>query len=402
VSAPRSAPVLYVLPRFPLPSETVVLREMRGLEALGGRVLIDSLLPPEEEPPDRLQAPVRLLPCHPRLRRPQIARAHLRIAVRTPARWFALAGRAAGDPEAWRRFLQSGLVAERMRREGVVHVHAPVATAAAAVARDAGALAGVPVTEYAEDVVHEDDAPLSACPRRGGRVVVTLTEQGAADLQRALPGTPVRVVRHGPAPSPPHGATIARPLLCAARLVPGNGIDTLVTAVGMLADDRPALHLEIIGDGPLDAALRGQAFALGLEDRVHFRGPLPSADVQAALYRCAMLVLPGSVDASGDRDGVPTVVLEAMACATPVVTTRVVGLPELLRTDPAGLLAAPDDPAGLAVAIATLLDDPARAARLGASGRRLVTQLRDRESRSPAGCSASGRRSPDEGRRRPQ
>jgi glycosyltransferase involved in cell wall biosynthesis len=385
-----------------------VLREVRGLEALGARVLIDSLLPPEEEPPDpaidRLPAPVRLLPRHPRLRRPQIARAHLRIAVRTPARWFTLAGRAAGDAEAWRRFLQSGLVAERVRQEGVAHVHAPVATAAAVVARNAGALAGVPVTvtEYAEDVVHGDDDPLSACPRRGDRVVVTLTEQDAADLQRALPGTPVRVMQHGPATFPPHGATITRPLLCAARLVPGNGIETLVTAVGMLADDRPALHLEIIGEGPLDAALRGQASALGLEDRVHFRGPLPSADVRAALYRCAMLVLPGQVDASGDQDGVPTVVLEAMACAIPVVTTGVVGLPELLRTGTAGLLAAPDDPAGLAVAIATLLDDPARAAHLGASGRRLVTQLRDHERRSPPGCSASGRRSPDEGRRRPQ
>jgi colanic acid/amylovoran biosynthesis glycosyltransferase len=396
-----TTPVLYVLPRLPRRSEAFALREVLGLEALGERVLIDSLLPPEEGPHhqtiDRLHAPVRLLPPHPRLRQPQVARAHLRIAVRTPARWLTLAVRAADDPEAWRRFLQSGLVADRIRREGVRRVHAHVATPAAGVAQDAGALAGVPVSVTASD---EDDAPPSARRAPDARAVVTLTEQDAAALRRVLPGTPVHVVRTRTDRSPRREATITRPVLCAARLVPGNGIDTLVTAVGMLADDRPALHLEIIGGGPLEAALRHQAAALGLEDRVHFRGPLPSADVQAALYRCAMLVLPCPIKEFWNRNDVPTVLLEAMVCATPVVTTGVVRLPEHVRGDALGLLAPPDDPTGLAVAIATLLDDPARAAHLGAAGRRLVAQLRSRERRSPPGCRASGRRSADEGRRR--
>jgi glycosyltransferase involved in cell wall biosynthesis len=147
----------------------------------------------------------------------------------------------------------------------------------------------------------------------------------------------------------------------------------------MLADDRPGLRLEIIGDGPLDGALLGQARELGLDDRVDFRGPLPSADVQEALIRCALLVVPCPMVDSVEGAGLPPVLLEAMTYGTPAVTIDSVCLPQIVRDDATGLLVAPDDPAGLAVAIATLLDDPVRAARLGAAGGRLAARLRDRD-----------------------
>jgi glycosyltransferase involved in cell wall biosynthesis len=186
------------------------------------------------------------------------------------------------------------------------------------------------------------------------------------------------MVRDGVDVSRARGDAGNGPLLCIPRLVPRKGIDTLITAFGLLADDRPDLVLEVVGEGPFAAAMRGQARAVGLADRVDFRGPLPSADVQAALDRCAMLVLPGPVE-TGDRYSLPPVLLGAMACGAPVVTTDTVGLPELVRHDATGLLVAPDHPAGLAVAMATLLDDPIRAAALGGAGRRLVERLHDRD-----------------------
>jgi glycosyltransferase involved in cell wall biosynthesis len=380
-----TAPVLYVLKRFPRLSETFVLGELLALEARGERILIDSLLPPEEGPrhPElaRLRAPVRQLPRHPRLRDPQVAGAHLRLAVHVPGRWLAMALRSRSDREAWRRFLQAGLAAGRMRDEGVRHVHAHFATAAAVVARDAGALTGVPVTvtAHAKDVFHRDNAPLLAQRLRGVAAVVTVTDHNAAHLRRVLPGTPIHVVRNGVHLSPARLWTgrDPAPLLCVARLVPKKGIDCLLSAVALLARQRPGVCLEVIGDGPLDADLRRQAQELGIVDRVVFRGPLPSTDVQEALGRCAMLVLPCRIDESGDRDGLPTVLLEALACGTPVVTTDILGLPELVRHGETGLLVAPDDPAGLAAAVATLLDDPGHAAALGAAGRRLVAQLHD-------------------------
>ena len=90
----------------------------------------------------------------------------------------------------------------------------------------------------------------------------------------------------------PREVVCTGPLLCVSRLEPDKGVDMLLTAFGLLSEDRPALLLEIIGDGPFAPALRRQARDLGLEDRVHFRGALPIAEVRTALRRCAMLVLP--------------------------------------------------------------------------------------------------------------
>jgi glycosyltransferase involved in cell wall biosynthesis len=225
------------------------------------------------------------------------------------------------------------------------------------------------------------DAP--TCPIVGrpksGDTAARAPGRHAAHLRGAASGTPMHLVRDGVDASPSHGADGDGPLLCVSRMVPRDGIGTLIAAFGLLADDRPSLDLEVIGHGPLDVALRTRARALGLADRVHFRGPLTPADVRAALHRCSMLVLPGPIDEPGDQYGLPPVVLGAMACGTPVVTTDTAGLPRMIRHDATGLLVAPNAPAGLAVAIATLLDDSVRAAVLGAAGQRLVGRLQDRE-----------------------
>src|SRR3712207_6363931 len=175
------------------------------------------------------------------------------------------------------------------------------------------------------------------------------------------------------------GPIAQRHLLCVSRLARGSGIETLVTAFGMLADDRPSVDLEIIGDGPLEGELRARARALGLEYRVRFRGQRPAADVREAMQRCAVLVLPCRVDEHGNAHALPPVLVEAMSLGAPVVTTTIAGLPELLHHDATGLLVPPEEPAALAVAIDSLLDDPARAAEIGDAGRRLVARVLDRE-----------------------
>ena len=172
------------------------------------------------------------------------------------------------------------------------------------------------------------------------------------------------------------------PVLCVAPLVPGAGVDTLLTAFGLLCADRPALRLEVIGSGPQEA-LRGHVRALGLEERVRFRGRLRAAPLRTVLSQCSMLVLPRREDDTGPDGGLPSVLLQAMASGVPVVSTDLVGSPDRLRQDATGLHVPPDVPTGLAAAMATLLDDPARAAEVGATGRRLVASFRDRE--GPAG-----------------
>ena len=90
-----------------------------------------------------------------------------------------------------------------------------------------------------------------------------------------------------------------------------------------------------------------------------------------------MIALPCRVTADGDRDGLPTVIVEAMARSIPVVSTDVVGIPEVVDHGRTGLVVEPDDPFGLAEAIVALWDDPERAASFGAAGRTVVAERFD-------------------------
>jgi len=365
--------VLYVLKRYPRLSETFIVRELLGLEAAGAHVGIDALLEPEAgvQHPDvnAVRAVVRYLPRKPRWTAAVLG-AHLRVGLRRPVQWTIRAMRARRHG-GWRRFVQAGIVADRVRRDGFDHVHAHFATAAAEVARDAASLAGrtFSVTAHAKDIFHVDNA--DQLPKRLGEAaaVVTVSHYNVRHLGRELPGRRVRYVPNGlPVPD----AVTPRadgPVLCVARLVPKKGIDLLVQAIASTRTDR---RLEIIGDGPCRVDLEQLAVDLGVTARVQFMGALASTDVDAAYRRCAILVLPCRIDPNGDRDGMPTVLIEAMARAIPVVSTDVVGLDELIATGRDGVLVRPEDPVAIAAAIDDLLDDPRRAGELGAAGRRRV------------------------------
>ncbi len=365
--------VLYVLKRYPRLSETFIVRELLGLEAAGVTIGIDSLLAPEDGPQHAdvaaVRADVRQLPRKPRLSRP-VAAAHLRVGVRHPARWLHRAWQARRRNE-WRRFAQAGLVADRVRRERYQHVHAHFATAASDVARDAAALAGVgySVTAHAKDIFHVDNVDHLDHRLGQASTVVTVSHYNVRHLRETLHGVRVRYVPNGlPIPDAVEPQP-AGPVLCVARLVPKKGIDLLVRA---MADTRHARPLEIVGDGPCRAELEALAAELGIGDRVHFRGALTAAQVDMAYRRCSMLALPCRIDPDGDRDGMPTVLVEAMARALPVVSTAVIGLDELVTSGVDGVLVAPEDPTALADAIDGLLDDPQSARGMGEAARRRV------------------------------
>jgi glycosyltransferase involved in cell wall biosynthesis len=376
-------PVLYVLKRFPRLSETFVLREVLGLEAAGVRVLVDALLPPEDSPThpelEAVRAEVRYVPRHARLRDPATLRAHLGLALRRPVRWSTLALRARRDG-TWRRFVQGGIVADRVCREGVTHVHAHFATASSEVAVVAAALAGVTcsVTAHAKDIYHHDNAPHLARRLSGVDTVVTVSGHNVTHLESVVREGGIRAsVRHvanGVGVGPVADPAASTSLLCVARLVPKKGVDLLVRAAALLTERHPGLVVDVIGDGPLRPELASLADTLGLDGRIRLRGSATGDEVQAALAGCRAFVLPCRIDADGDRDGMPTVLVEALARAVPVVSTDVVGIGELVVDGVTGLLVPPDDVEALAAAVDRLLVDPALAVCLGRAGRRLVAE----------------------------
>lgn len=373
----RSPDVLYVLKRYPRLSETFVVREVLGLEAAGVRVGIDALMPPEPGPRhpevDEVRADVRYVPRRPRWYDASVVVAHVAVASRAPRRWLRSA-RAAGRAGQGRRFLQAGIVARRVRRDGYHHVHAHFATAAAETARWAAELSGVTwsVTAHAKDIFHVEH--VDALPRRiaSAAAVVTVSEHNVDHLSHVAPTVPVRFVPNAVVAADAHGPRSHGTVLCVARLIEKKGIDTLVDAAALLRTDHPDLRVEIVGSGPLRDELTARIAAHGLDEQVVLRGALRSDEVAASYAAAAMLVMPCRIAADGDRDGLPTVILEAMARGLPVVSTDTVGIGEVVRDHDTGLLIAPDDPAALAGAIARLRTDPELGARLGAAGRRLV------------------------------
>jgi glycosyltransferase involved in cell wall biosynthesis len=369
--------VLYVLKRYPRLSETFIVREIVELEQQGVTVGIEALLPPEDGPRhpmvDRVRAKVRYLPRRPRLRHAPALAAHATVMLRRPAAWIREARRARRD-DTWRRFVQAGIVARRVRRDGVSVIHAHFATAAAEVAGHAAALAGVPftVTAHAKDIYARENAGLLTRRVAAASTVVTVTDHNRRHLRVELPNTRVALVRNGVPAGTAYGPSIEGPILAVARLVEKKGLDVLIDAMAMVRLVHGAARLEIIGDGPLRDDLERHAVELGLADHVRFRGAQPSTVVEAAYGAAAMVVLPCRVASDGDRDGLPTVLVEAMSHAVPVISTDVVGIGELINDGITGMLVAADDPADLARAIVTLIDDPARADALGRAGRRQV------------------------------
>jgi colanic acid/amylovoran biosynthesis glycosyltransferase len=369
--------VLYVLKRYPRLSETFVVREICQLEAAGATVSIDALLPAESglQHPEvaSVRAVVRYIARHPRLRSASVAHVHLRVGVRRPSAWIGCALRARRDG-TWRRFVQAGFVADRVRREGITHVHAHFATAACEVAQAAAALAGVPftVTAHAKDIFHTDNIPHLARRVAGAASVVTVSEFNVAHLRQTVPNTPVRFIANGMAAASMHGPARLGPVLCVARLVAKKGVDTLLEAVALAAPDFPMMRVEIIGDGELSEPLQTLAHKLGIAERVRFLGPQSSDAVMDAYRRCSVLALPCRVTTDGDRDGMPTVILEALARGIPVVSTDVCGINEVVHHGQTGLLVEPDDPHALAAAIGKLWSDSDLAGQLGRAGRDLV------------------------------
>jgi len=174
--------------------------------------------------------------------------------------------------------------------------------------------------------------------------------------------------------------TLVRPprLLFVGRMVEKKGLPDLVAACALLRARGFPVECRLVGAGPLEPALREQVRTLGLETVVEFREPASQEEVALAhLPAASAFVLPCRIASDGDRDGLPTTLLEAMARGVPVVSTRLPGIPEAVPDGEAGLLAEPGDVSGLADAIVRTLGDRAGARKRARFARQHVERLFD-------------------------
>lgn len=169
--------------------------------------------------------------------------------------------------------------------------------------------------------------------------------------------------------SPPH-------ILAVGRLVSKKGFDTLLQACRRLKG-RVRSRCTIVGRGPLESRLKALAGNLGLGDTVRFVGAKPYREMPDFYAEADVLAVPSVVASNGDRDGLPNVVVEALASGVPVVGSRVSGIPEAVEHECTGLLCRPGDSAALAEALCRILTDGALRSRCTAQGRRVVEEKFD-------------------------
>lgn len=155
-----------------------------------------------------------------------------------------------------------------------------------------------------------------------------------------------------------------------ARLVAKKGVDLLLKAFAQAA--LPGWTLRVVGDGPERATLEAMANALGISMQVRFDGARPHAESLAAIRRAGIFVLSCRTATNGDKDGIPVVLMEAMAAARAVIAGDLPAIRELVSHGEHGLLVPADDPTALARALVELAGDPARVLAMGLAGREHV------------------------------
>lgn len=377
-------PVGLLVKIFPKLSETFILEEVLGLERLGVPLVIYTLATPT----DSLQHPavaqvkarVQPVPAAPWRRPLDLLWRHLQTALATPGRWLgALRQAATRGGAAWGDFARAGWLAAQLRADGVAHLHTHFISRTADVAELMSAMSGLPfsISAHAKDIYLSDPAALRR-KMSAARFTVTCTDFNCRTLQGIAPAADVRRMYHGIDaqvfhPSRRVGPALVPMILSVGRLRQKKGLDTLVRACAVLAGRGLPFRCEIVGYGEEEARLRALITELDLQHQVQLTGKLARDQVLDRYARADVYVQPSRIADDGDRDGIPNVLLEAMATGVPVVATAVSGIPELVVNGHNGLLVEADDIAALADAIARLIEQPALGRELATAARHTVT-----------------------------
>ncbi len=384
--------IAYILLWFPKPSETFIFREVVNLWQLGLPLQVFTLygelrrhLSPEMAAvsPRVVRLGTKVAKNFPEdlrywaRRRPEVSRWLWRTV---PLRkWRSLE---VGGENLW-AFLCGFFLARRFAAAGFDHIHAPWGNGPATAAWVASRLSGIPFsfTGRAIDVRPPD----GALPEKIADSVLVRAESRdkLAYLQGVAPrhshkmvltynGVPLNGHREAPVPlRPPYR------LLALGRFARFKGFEVLLQAARLLQEQGVDFHLTLAGAGPRGPQLRLLTRWLGVAERVSFPGFVTHDRVADLFCNADIFVMPSIVHPTGESDGLPTVILEALAHRLPVVATEVAGIAEVVRPGETGWLVPPGNPTALAAALARVVSDRPTALTLASRGRSLVQKVFD-------------------------
>ncbi|MFT5051009.1 MAG: colanic acid/amylovoran biosynthesis glycosyltransferase [Chlamydiales bacterium] len=386
--------IAYLLKKFPRLSETFVLNEILHQEALGQDIHIFSRRSVDDEPTHEqlasLRATIETLPGTHTLN--PWGELFVESGAAVPMENLAALVR---SMKSFQGVRMGRLVAEaiylhrRVRELGIGHVHVHFATDSAIVAMMLRALGGPPysITAHAKDIYRTTINPLllgriiadseftvTVCDANVQHLNSILAPDASAKLRRLYNGIDLESFR-------PSGVTRdENHILAVGRLVPKKGFPVLLQALAQLRAKGSDCRATIVGDGTDREALEQLTGELGLTEHVTFTGPQTQARVREHLERATVFCLPCVIDSDGNRDALPTVLLEALAVGIPVVSTPVTGIPEILDDGKAGLIVTAGDARATASALERLLASAEERSALVTAGRQHVQERFDARS----------------------
>lgn len=382
----------YLLKGYPRLSETFITNEILLLERLGFPIQIYAIRNPNESKVHanvhRITAKVSYIPDDFWRSLRAVVAANLRLFFNRPGtywrafRFAAVHSRLRRSISTIKRFMQAVYLVQRhLRDEPVAHLHAHFAHDPATVAFFVEWLTGIPYsfTAHAKDIYIQEDDFLQKKINRA-KFVVTCAGYNRRTLEEISHGrTPIHQIYHGvdlrTFVARSRSSTNGVPtILSVGRLVPKKGFPVLIQALQRLAARGTEFQCLIIGGGPQREELQAMIIGYGLQEQVGLLGTMTHQELLHYYEMTDIMALACQIQDDGDRDGIPNVLVEAMAFGIPVVSTHISGIPELIEDGVTGLLVPPRDPEALAEALECLIRQPAFTAQLARAARAHVMQ----------------------------
>jgi colanic acid/amylovoran biosynthesis glycosyltransferase len=374
--------VAYLFERFPSFGQTFCYREVAALEREGLKVHVYSIRRPAGEPKqdwdEQLVRRVHYLPEESALVREvdQALRAGKvsREARDAVEKW--------GRQSDFLRLYQAVYVGLRLQQNGLRHLHAHFAGMAARTAFWIKQFFGIPYTftAHANDIFAPRDFVVSLAKlMESAAAIVTVSDYAAGLLKDRSPESAAKVHRiyNGVDLSGFHPADFGSgipAIVSVGRLIEKKGFADLIAACRLLQPRGRDFVCEIIGEGPLEAALQAQVADAGLQSVVKLVGPQTQSQIALRLANATIFVLPCTREEGGGMDNLPTVIIEAMAAGLPVISTPLAGVPEMVEHEVSGELVPEHDPKAICAAMERCIADPVRARRFGDRGREIARE----------------------------
>jgi len=370
----------YVFERFPKFSQTFCYREIAELFHQGIRPAIFSLrtpdLGPETRWDDAITSMVHQLP-----EGDVFARLANEASASSPKPVRKTLHEWRGKPDSL-RLHQATYIGARLKKIGVRHVHTHFAGMAARTVFWIRKFFGInySLTVHANDIFIPSNFEIGLSEiLSSASAIIAVSDFAANQLRERFPENAGRVHRiyNGIDCAQFKPAQFERPplILSIGRLISKKGFDVLIDACALLRQRGHGFRCEIIGEGPLFGELQARIHRQDLRQDVHLTGPQTQSEIATRLSKATVLALPCRIDPDGAMDNLPTVIMEAMVSALPVVSTDIGGISEMVRDRETGLLVVQNDPVATANALSQLISDTELAQSFGGKGRKRAEEI---------------------------